>query len=198
MKKIKLIQSRTPDKSSIFKHAHSNTLCLGNGISVRISDRRKFNSAVYHINEELTEILFLLNDAYTLCFTEYREAWYYLGNEYSYIIRKADDSNFELTRLFTLLSDRNGWANGNFFSFKYLDQIVEILVNWLEPLIELRHKKRHFIEMRILKIKQRQIGEIRDRIKQIGLEYQNGPEKSKVMPFSQVKEPLKLRKVKGL
>jgi hypothetical protein len=63
----------------------------------------------------------------------------------------------KLSRIFNLLSDRNGWANGNYFAFKYLYLIIDNLVKWLDDIVELRYKKKQYIEMRIIKQKQKEM-----------------------------------------
>jgi hypothetical protein len=76
----------------------------------------------------------------------------------------------ELTRLFNLLSDRNGWTNGNYFAFKYFYLIIENLIGWICDLIELRHQKKQYVEMRIMQRKQKELAAIRLLLENIGKE----------------------------
>jgi hypothetical protein len=168
MKRIKLNQVKSPDKSSIYTNAQRHTLCLGNDVKLSFTNKRAFNSAVFHINEDLTGILYQINDAYVLCFTEYRRLWFYLENQHSRTLHKSDEYQMELTRLFNLLSDRNGWANGNYFAFKYFYMIIDSLVGWLDNLVELRHKKKQYVEMRLLQQKQKEIAAIRLTLDNVG------------------------------
>jgi len=168
MKKIKLTQTKEPDKSSIYTNAHNYALSLGFGIKLSSKNKRAFNSAVYHINEELTDILYQVNDAYIFCFTEYRRSWFYLGYRYYHIVRKSDEHAAELTRLFNLLADRNNWANGNYFAFKYFYLIIDGLVDWMDGLIELRQKKKQYVEVKFLKQKQNEIASIRLQLENVG------------------------------
>lgn len=168
MKKVKFNQAKEPDKSSIYTNAKNYSLSLGFGIKLSSKNKRSFNSAVYHINEDLTEILYQINAAYVFCFTEYRLSWFYLQGTQFRVSQKADEYNSEINRLFNLLSDRNGWSNGNYFAFKYFYLIIEDLDKWMDELIELRHRKRQFIEVRHLKRKQKEIASIKFLLEDIG------------------------------
>lgn len=169
MKKIKIKSAGLPDKSSHLKEGKKFTIFLGNGITMYFTTVKDKNYALAEINRRLNAILFELNEMYIFLFGEYRRLWFYMINESMMRETKIHESNSEINRNFALLTERSHWVNGNVFSFKNIEIVMNNLEWQIEALAEIRRDKKQYIEYHLLQTKRHGLDIIRDALKNLNI-----------------------------
>lgn len=166
MKKVRLVNYATPDKSSILTKQRRYSIFLGNGKTLYFSTRKDLTYAMAEINRQLNVIVFELNEMWISAFIEYRRLWFYLPAQ----TVTSDDMkimvlNGTIEKRFTLLATRSSWINGNSFSFKYLYEIIECLTAQLKMFREIRKEKNQYLESKIIEVKIKTLARIYQDIK---------------------------------
>lgn len=131
MKKIHIIQYKTPDKSSVYLADHRYSFYLGEGKTLYFNSEKKIKKLIADTNRLLNSTLHECNYLYGEIFKEYRNAWFVFDSDKT---RKSEidikNSIERIEKCFNWIATHSNYStNYNAFIMRYLYNIVDALLN---------------------------------------------------------------------
>lgn len=136
MKRIRINHVQSPAiPKSILQIQNKFRISLGNGYTFVTKSERAATEFLSRTNKFLNECVFELNSVYSRAFVDYRRIWSLLPDGNSSRINGLISN---VNGAFEIVVQRSHFSNGNYFSFKHLEDICrnlkEILINLNEVL----------------------------------------------------------------
>lgn len=148
MKRIKIDKVQAPDPKPVYVWQTKYRVALGNGVRKQFTSRKLALAFLADTNRFLNLKLHEANLFYGEVFTEYRNNWFYFGENADRSEIKCENLLQQIREPFKLLVTRSNWMNGNDFTWKHLHTIFELLLQVLAELRALHRQKSKYAELR--------------------------------------------------
>ncbi|MCX6282924.1 MAG: hypothetical protein NTW31_01605 [Bacteroidetes bacterium] len=173
MRKIKLENYSTPEKSATYQKQRTYRLWLGNDVTVCKTSEKAIITAITAVNDELNNYLAEINQMYIDYFAMYRRRWFILDpeNGNKEIEKNVRNCLNEIDRYLNLIVERYSFPNGNHFVFKHLNCIFNEFQNILTAFIQVDTKKNNYGEIQSLKANIKRVNSLQKEMNSLGSDY---------------------------
>jgi len=158
MKKIKIQQVISPDKTSVYIKQKYYCVYLGEQKFCYFNNEVKALRFLAETNRFYNSILHEQNYLYTQLFLEYRNTWFYISETQSNLLfNKFTEIDKNLNFVITKSTH---YPNGNPMTFQYLSRINTSLLNIVLTLRNMKLEKDYFHEVQRIDIYTNQINSL--------------------------------------
>ena len=151
MKKIALHRITPPNKESNYTIDNRYTIHFGFDMIFHFKNEVKAKKFLSDTNLLLNNTVFELNIVYIDIWVVYRKLlllhYDYFVRDYTVVTKIA-----EIEKTFALILGRNSWANGNVFTYKWINTVIILLENCIEALCVMLKKKNKYDDINYLKV----------------------------------------------
>jgi len=145
MKRIKIDKFKSPDKRSHRTKDKLYQVYLGNGEREYFTSEKQVKEYLSHINQQLTDISFELNEIYIEVFRHYRQCYFHVDTKRFPVIIAG------IEKAFYLAFTRAGFDNGNYFVYVHLKNIADALLQMCRIIMRLNQEKKYYPTVQIMK-----------------------------------------------
>ena len=153
MKKINIKSITKADYSSHLTKLRTHCVSLGNDSINYFSNINKAKKFLAKTNQFLNERLFDINELYIDVHIQFQRNWFYFNKSQFHSLEYDCYKNFEsIHECMNLACTRSHYTNGNFLTFKHLNEVQDCLVNIVLIIKNLQLKRGNYAESKYMDV----------------------------------------------